>query len=514
MKGNKILQFFFYKPYFRYLFVDIILLALSFFVVLMWFPLSTNIPFQKYDVFAIIFSVAWILGGYFTHRYVTVKFLRLSSHIYRLLLCAAVVFAGMYAYMEIASKEMHYSIWVLLTIWLFVLIFNFLFILFAYAYKYATSEDDEVERAPERGPQKVLHEPQQLDEHSALELQKIIINKSSEKAWNFIHKYVDVKSTNTYVVDTDKVFNFQKLQYYRYDAIIHLTPLTQIRGINKIFGVVNDKLPDNGLYICCFLPKSVWKKNFLEKFPPVIDWIFYSFDFLFRRVMPKVMATSRFYFDLTGGKSRVLSKAEVLGRLCYCGFEIIEEHKADDIIYVVARRSFRPVSVRKRMYGPLVKLNRVGKNGKKFMVYKFRTMHPYSEFLQQYIYDRYSLQEGGKFNHDIRVTTMGRFLRKYWLDELPMFINLFKGEMKFVGVRPLSQQYFNLYSQELQELRTQFKPGLLPPFYADMPKTLDEIQASEMKYLKLCQTQGVRKTDWQYFWKIVYTILFKRARSH
>ena len=80
-------------------------------------------------------------------------------------------------------------------------------------------------------------------------------------------------------------------------------------------------------------------------------------------------------------------------------------------------------------------------------------MHPYSEFLQAYIYDRYSLQEGGKFNHDIRVTTLGRFMRKCWLDELPMLLNLIKGNMKLVGVRPISKHYFSLYSQEFPAKR-------------------------------------------------------------
>ena len=504
----------FYLPYWRYVFVDIILLLISFGAVLWWFPLSTNIPFQKYDIFAVVFSVVWLIVSYFAHRYVPVKFLTLSSHIYRLIISSVVVFGIMYGYMELLSKSEHYSIWVLLTIWLIILILCFVCILVAHAYKYATIEDEEIERSDKRGEKRVLLEPYSLDPQSAAELKKSIEHASSDKALQYMQKYVDVFSSNTFVLDTDKLFNFQKLQYYRYDAIIYLTPLTQVRGINKIFGVVNDKLPDNGLFVCCFEPKSVWKKKFLDSYPPVINWIFYSFDFLFRRVMPKVMATSRFYFDLTGGKKRVLSKAEVLGRLCYCGFEIVEEHKVGDLIYVVARRSFRPVSVRKRIYGSLVKLNRVGKDGRKFQVYKFRTMHPYSEFLQKYIYEHYSLQEGGKFNHDIRVTTLGRFLRRYWIDELPMFINLLKGDMKLVGVRPLSKQYFSLYSPELQELRVQFKPGLLPPFYADMPKTLDEIQASEMRYLNLCKEQGVLRTDWQYFWKIVYTIIFKRARSH
>ena len=85
-------------------------------------------------------------------------------------------------------------------------------------------------------------------------------------------------------------------------------------------------------------------------------------------------------------------------------------------------------------------------------------MYPYSEFLQDYIYQKCNLQEGGKFNHDIRVNTIGRIMRKFWIDELPMIINLIKGDMKLVGVRPLSNQYFNLYCDELQKMRIKFKP--------------------------------------------------------
>ena len=86
--------------------------------------------------------------------------------------------------------------------------------------------------------------------------------------------------------------------------------------------------------------------------------------------------------------------------------------------------------------------------------------------------------------------------------------------MKLVGVRPLSKHYFSLYCEELQQLRVKFKPGLLPPFYADMPKTLDEIQQSELNYLRMCQKRGVFVTDIVYIWKIFVNIVFKRARSH
>ncbi|MCE1156304.1 MAG: sugar transferase, partial [Bacteroidales bacterium] len=211
---------------------------------------------------------------------------------------------------------------------------------------------------------------------------------------------------------------------------------------------------------------------------------------------------------------RILPKTEVMGRLSYMGFDIVTTRKIEGITYVVALK-IQSIDTRPplRFYGPLIKLRRTGKNGKPIIVYKFRTMYAYSEFLQEYMYKTYDLQDGGKFTKDIRVSSWGRFMRKYFLDELPMVWNILKGEMKLVGVRPLSNQYLSLYTEEVQQLRRQYKPGLLPPFYADLPGTLEEIQQSEVNYLKKCEQEGVLLTDLKYFFKIIYTILFKHAKS-
>jgi Sugar transferases involved in lipopolysaccharide synthesis len=150
---------------------------------------------------------------------------------------------------------------------------------------------------------------------------------------------------------------------------------------------------------------------------------------------------------------------------------------------------------------------------KLFHVYKFRTMHPYSEYLQKYVFEKNKLQEGGKIKDDFRITYWGRIMRKLWIDELPMFINFFKGDLKLVGVRPLSKHYLSLYDDELRELRMRYKPGLVPPFYADMPKTLEEIIESEKRYLHQFEKYGFI-TDTKYFFKAVYNILIKRARSN
>lgn len=504
---------FIYLPYWPYILADVIALILSVVVVLWWFPLSTNIPFQKYSDFALIFAAVWLLSGYLCHRYTPVKYMKMGKDIRRLLLSAVVTFAAMYGYMWILSNK-NFSIWVLLTIWLVVLAISLVYLVFKHAYRYALNVEDKPIEAPKRSAQQVLKKPKFYSEEEKEDLRSSMLDFATPAAIQFLEQNVNLYSSNTFTLRSTERYNIQKLRNYRYDTLVNFMPLNQIRGVNKLFAAVNDKLPDDGIWVCCYEPQSVTKRNILARYPRPINRIYYIFFFLYKRVLPKLFMTSRLYFDITEGKDRVLSKAEVLGRLCYCGFDIITERKIDDINYVIAKRKFRPQQIERRVYGIFVRLNRVGKNAKRFKVYKLRTMHPYSEFLQEYIYNRYALQEGGKFNHDIRVTTLGRIARKYWLDELPMLINLCKGDMKIVGVRPISQHYFSLYSKELQEKRVHHKPGLLPPFYADMPKTLEEIEASEMRYLTACEEKGTFRTDFIYFWKIFYTIVFKKARSH
>ena len=232
---------------------------------------------------------------------------------------------------------------------------------------------------------------------------------------------------------------------------------------------------------------------------------------MWHRVCPKTKLTRRFYYFCTRKVRKVFPRPEVLGRLYFCGFDVVSEQYIHDRYCVIAQKKRKP-STEQHTYGTLIRLRRIGKDGKKFNVFKFRTMYAYSEYLQTYIYENNDLDVGGKFNDDYRVTEWGSFLRKTWLDELPMIINILKGQMKLVGVRPLSQQYFDLYTKEIQELRIKTKPGLLPPYYVDMPETLEEIQESERRYIEAYLEHPFR-TDWKYFWKIVGNILLRGKRS-
>ena len=100
--------------------------------------------------------------------------------------------------------------------------------------------------------------------------------------------------------------------------------------------------------------------------------------------------------------------------------------------------------------GPVFYLGiRVGLNGKKFKIFKFRTMVENAEKI------------GGLSTalNDTRLTKIGRFLRKYKLDELPQLINIIIGTMSFVGPRPQVEKYTNLYNEE-EKTMLSVKPGI------------------------------------------------------
>lgn len=305
-----------------------------------------------------------------------------------------------------------------------------------------------------------------------------------------------------------------RLEGQRPSLMFVTRPLHTIQELNEFLYAAND-LMDDGAYLCCHSMTAVLKRKMLEeRYPWGIRRLAVGLHYLWHRLCPKLGLTRELYFTITSGKNRTFNRVEILGRLYRAGFEVVDEEFRSGEFFVTARKVKAPVQDAEPTGSPIIHLRRKGKDGKEIVVHKFRTMYTYSEYIQTYMYQYQHLQSGGKFKDDYRVNFWGRFLRKVWLDELPMVWNMLHGDLKLVGVRPLSKQYFNLYSPEMQELRTRTKPGLLPPFYYDRktPETIDEIQASERRYLEAYLKHPFR-TDWRYFWGIVGNIVLHRKRS-
>lgn len=342
---------------------------------------------------------------------------------------------------------------------------------------------------------------------------ELIIKEQGAEATAFIMSHVDLSSQKTHILKTNLVFPVEILEDNNVDSIVNLNKINDIRGINVFFKTANSKLQNNGLLIGCFESQAQRRRRIIRKYPFIISQIYFLSDFIFKRVFPKLILTRWFYFFITAGRNRVLSKAESLGRLVFSGFDIIEIKEISGLTYFACNKTTRPIPEKIPSFGFLFKMQRVGRNNKLIQVYKIRTMHPYAEYLQDYIYKLNSLQGGGKFKNDFRITSWGKILRKCWLDEIPMIINLLKGEVKIVGVRPISNQYLNLYSDELKTKRQKVKPGLVPPFYADMPSTLEEIIISELAYIDM-YNKNPFATDFKYFWRASKNILFNNARTN
>jgi Sugar transferases involved in lipopolysaccharide synthesis len=328
-------------------------------------------------------------------------------------------------------------------------------------------------------------------------------------------KFEDYSIQQSVVIRSADIYNVEVLHKESLRFFCNLNRINDFRRINQYFIALNDKLKKDGIYVGMMEPVCYRYFKFLNEYPSFIAKFFYVLDFFWRRVCPKLHITKQLYFLLTKGRNRSISFAEGLGRLVYCGFEIVSVKEINGNVFFIARKTGDPVKSAQPSYGPFFKMKRIGKNGKIIYVYKMRTMHPFSEFIQKYAYERNSLQEGGKIKYDFRVTTWGRIFRKLWIDELPMLVNFFIGDMKLIGVRPLSEHYLSLYTPELRERRKNYKPGLAPPFYAyrPMPKTLAEIMASEIKYFDEYDKAPIL-TDIKYFFKIFWTIAFKKARSN
>lgn len=162
--------------------------------------------------------------------------------------------------------------------------------------------------------------------------------------------------------------------------------------------------------------------------------------------------------------------------------------------------------------GPILfRQKRVGFRGKPFEILKFRTM----------VVDAERMGPGVTKDGDPRITKVGRFLRKTKLDELPQLINVFLGDMSFVGPRPELPKYVSLYTPEQRKV-LELKPGitdLATLAFRHEEALLKSVPNVEHFYVNYCVPKKIhlnldyarRANLWEDFKIIVKTILPIRA---
>ena len=158
--------------------------------------------------------------------------------------------------------------------------------------------------------------------------------------------------------------------------------------------------------------------------------------------------------------------------------------------------------------GAIFQQRRVGRDGKLFWLYKFRTMCPDAEEqLNELLSQNQMDGPVFKIKGDPRITRVGRFLRKTSLDELPQLLNVLQGDMSIVGPRPALPREVELYS-DYQRQRLYVTPGLscywqIAPHRNEM--SFDEWVALDMKYIQ----ERSFWVDWKIIFLTVRAMLMK-----
>ena len=137
--------------------------------------------------------------------------------------------------------------------------------------------------------------------------------------------------------------------------------------------------------------------------------------------------------------------------------------------------------------GPVFfKQKRVGRNGRYFYIYKFRSMYMDAEERKKELMAKNEMSGlMFKMKDDPRITKVGRFIRKTSIDELPQFINVFKGDMSIVGTRPPTVNEFKQYEGH-HKRRLSMKPGITGMWQAYGRKTItdfEDIVSMDLDYI-------------------------------
>ena len=158
--------------------------------------------------------------------------------------------------------------------------------------------------------------------------------------------------------------------------------------------------------------------------------------------------------------------------------------------------------------GAIFRQRRVGRDGKLFWLYKFRTMCPDAEEqLNELLSQNQMDGPVFKMKDDPRITRVGHFIRKTSIDELPQLVNILMGDMSIVGPRPALPREVELYS-DYQRQRLYVTPGLscywqIAPHRNEM--SFDEWVALDMKYIQ----ERSFWVDWKIIFLTVRAMLMK-----
>ena len=271
-------------------------------------------------------------------------------------------------------------------------------------------------------------------------------------AKKFLNGYIQEDIVIIEGPESDKLFDFLKREWYLAYRPLAIIPFQEAKKwAQKVPNVVISYIPFLNEFEHEILMLST---NFRRVFfVPTISGIPFSnqiVHFSIRENIPLIETSSRLYsrFDRAIKRSMDLSLSLLLVLLLSPVFALIA------------------LAVKLSSPGPIIfKQKRVGYRGRPFYVYKFRTMYIDAEerlkdLLERDPAAREEWNKHYKLKNDPRITPIGKFLRRYSLDELPQLFNVLKGEMSLVGPRPVKEEELKKYYGEYAQFYMMVLPGI------------------------------------------------------
>ena len=155
---------------------------------------------------------------------------------------------------------------------------------------------------------------------------------------------------------------------------------------------------------------------------------------------------------------------------------------------------------------------RIGKNGRRFQIYKFRSMYADAEDRKQELLAQNEMNGlMFKIKDDPRITRVGKFIRKTSIDELPQFWNVLKGDMSLIGTRPPTVDEFEKYKGQYKR-RLTLRPGITGLWQVSGRSNIqdfEDVLALDLKYIDTWSL-GL---DIKILFQTVYVVFFRRGAT-
>ncbi|MCR5595101.1 MAG: sugar transferase [Lachnospiraceae bacterium] len=231
-----------------------------------------------------------------------------------------------------------------------------------------------------------------------------------------------------------------------------------------------------------------------------------------RKLEADVYGRNRSYIQRFGGYTVI-----TCGHMNYSYKRLLVKRMADIVggligtVFTAILTVFIAPAIKIDSRGPVFfSQTRVGRNGRRFKIYKFRSMYQDAEARKQELLDKNEV-DGlmFKMKDDPRITKVGRFLRKTSLDEFPQFLNVLKGDMSLVGTRPPTEDEFEKYSLYYRR-RLSMTPGLTGLWQVSGRSDItdfDEVVKLDLEYIDNWSI-GL---DLRLMAKTVVVVLFRRG---